>query len=211
MGYPTTQNLKDFLEGSRLIEDTSASPYDLLDYAGAVAGAEEFFENSVKWFPFLSSGSASTRLFDPPINNGRDYPYLSLQGGLTALTSVSISGTTLDTSQYFSCPTNTLAKGRPITGIEFYRVYYVASLPRSVSVIGKWGYCDTLPDSVFNAVLHYAASTLLASVSFGVSQGLAGKKEGDEEWRYGNDDFKMGADMWAKEFQEVVRRYQRCS
>jgi hypothetical protein len=208
MAYPTADDLKDFIKSTGLTSDVSVAPYSYMDWEGAVEAAAEEFERSVGWFPFLSSGSASARTFDAPVPNYRDLPRLELQGGLVSLTSVTASGNTITTPNLVTKPDNATSRGLPITALAFWRVAFPPT-PKCVTVTGVWGFCSTLPSAVSRAVTARAAQLLFAEVSMGVSGGIVRKKEGDEEWQYGNDDFKMAMEEYGRQFQEIVRRYKR--
>lgn len=183
MAYPTADELKDFVKSTGLTSDVTVAPYSLMDWAGVVASAQEEFERDVAWFPFLSAGTAS-RLFDAPEPNYRDLPLLQLGGGLVSISSVAISGNTITAPNLIPFPENATAQGRPITALKFWRVPF-PPVPRCVTVTGVWGCTSTLPSAVKRAVLGRAAQLLFSELSMGVSGGLTGKKEGDEEWRYG--------------------------
>ena len=210
MAYPTATELQNFLKGAGLITDPSASPDSLIDYTGAVNAAQAEWEALVKWFPFVSSGSATTRYFDHPLPNGRDYPLLDLAGGLTSITSVVVSGATLvENTDFGALPENASAQGLPVKQLEFYRSYY-SSTPRCVAVTGKWGRCDTLPADVKSAVLAGAAAVVMAQCALKVSGGgLTEWREGDESQKFSAADYTRYGDAYRKQFTDAAEYYRR--
>lgn len=208
MGYPTQTDLKNFVKGQGLGIDPTASPYTFWDWAGAASAASSEFERAVRWFPFLASGSDSSRTFNAPVPNFTDLPRLELGGGLVSLTSVTVSGNAVVSPYVQTKPDNATAKGLPITALAFWRKPFPA-LPLCVSVTGNWGFCATLPDDVFQAVLRRAAQLLMAESLLSVSGVTSKWKEGDVEQQTGTDSVKLAVQSYEQAFERVVVRYRR--
>ena len=174
--------------------------------------AKEEWERRTGWKPFLKDTVDVTRRFNPP--NGSD---LWLSAGLLTLTSVTVGVTaddegeekTLDTD-YFLSPSSASAESRPFEWISFSG--YQSGAARSIVVVGRWGYSDSLPYDAWEAVRQYAAFLCYPELSLRISGGLFSVKTVETESRYSggkSTPLSIEAEAWKANFDAAVKRYQR--
>lgn len=152
--HPTTTDLQELLE--------SAGLYNAdwnLDLQGALDGAVQWWRDVTEFQPFLSTGSADTRPYNPPSGT-----VLRLQNGLLSCASVVLTDsagneTTLVAGEdYWLEPVTAPAEGWPYTRLCFDA--RPSAKPGGVAVEGVWGFAEEYPAIAWRAVLHAAAVEL---------------------------------------------------
>jgi len=66
--------------------------------------------------------------------------------------------TEVEATEYFTGPKNAIARGKPITSIEFWDAVFSCAR-RSVHVTARWGYSETVPEDI-----KLAATILIAGI-----------------------------------------------
>lgn len=208
MPYPVSADLTTFLTDSGLTAPSATT------LAQAVNAAVEAWEQSTGYIPFISTGSDTTRYYDP---NGTDY--IDLRAGVVAVTSVTTGLSPTDTTgtvlavneDFWLTPTDATERERPHTGIRF-RTRQRGDA-RSVKVIGKFGYCLTgaFPADAFLAILKKAAAIVLPIIN-NASTGAAQKvKQRDVEYTYGDgsaNGLSASINTYDSAFRMAVARYR---
>ena len=184
---PTAADLQVFLVGAKLIKNPPTSSQMLIDLDSAVNDAINWWQLQTGYAPFLAGASDTTRYFTPPgANEFHQGPlWYSLRGGSTKLwldsgaksitsvvtgisydsTGAVVAGTTLvENTDYVLYPLNYAAKSLPVEWIEFYTRLWGSQ--KAISVTGKFGYANPLPDSAWNAIQKKSAGDVCASVLF---------------------------------------------
>jgi len=205
MAYPTAAELKTFLLGAGFITDPTVAPDSYLDYQGAVDSASAQFEDDVKWFPYLSTGTPTARYFDPPVITNQ----LHFEAGLLALTSITRNGTALtQNTDFWLFLENAATQGKPYKYLKFY--FNVWGLPRSIVITATWGAVTAVPADVKQAVMCKAAA-LLADEIFGkiASGGISEWKQGDTSTKYSIADLKSLPSGWNAIYDKCVVRKRR--
>lgn len=205
MAYPTAAELKTFLLGAGLITDPTVAPDSYLDYQGAVDAASAQFEDDVKWFPYLSTGTPTARYFDPPVITNQ----LHFEGGLLALTSITRNGTALtQNTDFWLYPENAATQGKPYKYLKLY--FNVWGLPRSIVITGTWGAVTAVPPDVKQAVLVKAAESLSGEILGKLSVGgVAEWKQGDTSIKYSNAGYSALPAQWNALYRDCVNRKRR--
>lgn len=163
--YPDSADLSAWLLANKLTESGYTGTF-----AGPIAAVVEQWQQLTGYTPFLNAASTSSqRKFNPPgpdQPSGRSYAnllgggrLLDLQGGIIGTPSVTVDGVAqVRDDDYFLLPENSDAEGRPWTQIKFVRPVYAAV--RGIAVTGPWGYCTSLPDLVWEALIQGAAAAM---------------------------------------------------
>lgn len=138
--YPTVAEIS-----SALAEQGVTVPGTL---AAIVAAVIADWERKTGYKPFLGASAATTWLFDAPYLS-RDFT-LDFEGGFWAITSISNNDVAVDADDYDLLPLNAANDGRGWDRVRF------ASHPGfgrgTISVVGKRGYAEELPDDVYQAL-----------------------------------------------------------
>lgn len=204
--YPTETDLLRRIEDLGIITQASAVGFDLTAKVEAAARA---WERDTGHQPFLAAGSDSTRYFDPPRRSCR----LDLDTGLASLTSLSVDGTAYTVNDdFYISPRNASSLGQAITAIEFTSP--VSGEPRSIAIVGRWGYATDLHADAWEAILVKALLLCLPELMLGISKGLYSMQDETFSIRYGGGGvtpLMAEEKVWAATYKSAVRRYQRCS
>ena len=209
---PVATDLTSFLAGANLMDTVPSGDVAELDYAGAVIAGLAAWEDATGFVPFEAAAADVTRYYTPHHTN-----VLDLAGGVTAaLTSLTVgcsttsTGTALTVNQdYWLRPLNAIATSRPATWIEF--AARQSGLPRSIVVVGKFGWCvaATIPDDAWRAVLLASALTLTPQLDALQSRGMLKKlTEGDVTYEYNLAGLR---EAWSKSLAATTARYRRLS
>lgn len=176
--YPTDADILAILTQSGAVLPAGFST------SGLAAAASAEWESATGWRPFLSSGVATVRVYDPPGPNGagRLRPracgggdLLDLEAGAISVTSVTVGvtdsspGTVLIEGQdYWAEPLNSSSEGLPFERIRFRLPQF--GLPASIAVSAVFGYGLDLPDDVWQAVAAMGASIAFEQLGDGRGQ-----------------------------------------
>jgi hypothetical protein len=203
-GWPTTAELT-----TRLTEAGITAPSTATMQAVINAGIQRF-EAMTRFFPFLSTGSDETRRFTPPQSS-----FLKLKAGLITLTSLtthvspSSSGSALTVNEdFWLMPEDAAERGEPYRWIHFRSWQH--GQPRSLVLVGKWGFGLTVPDEAWEAVMQLALAQVLRLSASEVSGGMSSWMENNVQESYaGGDPFSKqiaGYEAYARDVAMAFRR-----
>jgi hypothetical protein len=205
--YPRTSDLEDML---------TAEGFDLTGFnvASALAASIAEFEK-LTGRKFLDPAGATTRTFDPPL-----YPrgMLDLRADLVAPAAGAITGSYQATALVLGTdwrllPQDAGSRGRPFYRAQFLKPWWPYPYPQTVwgslTITGVWAYGLTLPDDVWQAMLHGAALDLLASQSAVATGGAVEMREADMQVSFGTKPFQWLYDWRARDFDRTVAKYRR--
>lgn len=202
-GYPTADDLQTYLEGHGMT--LSAALEAQLERA--ISGARQDLENATGRVFLAVEG---TRTFDPPVNASG---VLDLGEDLVSLTSLSLSGSALTEGSDFRLERlNGAARGLPYGMVCFNQRWcrpLAASLWNAVEIGGLWGYSETVPADVWEAILARGASRLFTHIAHGNTGGLLAWKEKDRGEEYGVETWKRLKDGWQDVYTAAVSQYKR--
>lgn len=211
-GWPGKNELLALLESCGVVDTTSAQ-FGQLNLQAKIEAAIDTFEEQTQWTPFLADGNPTTRTYDFPAGG-----YLNLDGGLVTLTSVASGGQVLTAGlHYIVKPDNAPQRKKPYTSMALRGGLSVPlgtsyGYRRTVDVTGVWGFAASLPASVFDAVLGYAAALCVPQIALNISKGLYEKRAGDEMERFGgagHSPLSAEAAMWTTTFTQAVKAKKR--
>lgn len=159
--YPVAADVQARLESTG-VYDADAG----LSLASLATRASEKWESDTEFKPFLSSGDEETKYYNAPgpvrrppstLLGGGDL--LFLQRGVLSVSELTVDGTekTAETD-YWLEPYDAPDDGWPYLRVRFYAPMW--STQRGVAITGVWGFCLTLSQSVFDAIV--AQACLLA-------------------------------------------------
>jgi hypothetical protein len=172
--YPDATALQTYLTEIG-ITSTVSSGTKTNALAEAVEWAETFTGRT-----FITSDSSETRKYD--VEGPQNGLVICEIQDAFSITSVSIgtgSALTLNTD-YELLPIN------PRTGWAYEAIRFLLSAPygnRNVNVTGKFGW-SAVPGAVNQAIMQYAAGTILAGINAGSGGSAARRKIGDREVQY---------------------------
>lgn len=189
---------------------------------GAASAAAQEFERAVDR-SMLPGSAASLRTFDPPVN--RDSVLfcddLSATPTLVQLAPYGATAETLTLGlDYWLKPDNALAKGEPVTRLQFRRRWtspLSSALRQSLQITGLWGYAAHLPEDVWLAVCMRAAYGLWSQVTQTATGGLLGWKDEDRSVDYGVERWNSMLATWCGNdgrggiWGQTIGRYRRLS
>lgn len=193
MPFPTGAELAQFLVDAGVL---ASVPGDLDLYESIAEQSRLEFERDTGWSPFLATGE--TRYWDP---NGTTL--LDPGVGILSVACLELGGEeqTLN-SDYWLLPYN----GFPKTLIRFASP--LAGEPRSVSIVGTFGYASEIPQDAYRAVITHGAA-LATAVLYG-SGGLKSEvQEGDVRYKIDTEAGRSQVDRWASQYRAAVKRYRR--
>jgi hypothetical protein len=153
MAYPVGSDLSAFL----LNRGLSPEATDEVDLDVIMEDVVAQWEADTGWFPFLYSGTVETRKY-----TGNGSAEIFLNAGICSLTGLVmvVGGDTLTIDEtWWLRPADALVKGHPWTWIQYD--FSVGTLPDDVDITARWGYCETLPESVKSALLRKGAAEWL--------------------------------------------------
>jgi hypothetical protein len=207
--YPTTTDLTQVLTAAGV----EASGYDL---QGALDAASLEFERVTGWVPFGKDANDRTVFYNPP-KLGTFGCVLELQRGLLSLTSLTMAcnfdgtgGTALTQGTDFLLQRVDGYEGgtdnRPWTEIRFINspVGYAA---RSLKVIGKFGFTDTIPADVKQAILNMAAASVVINFQ-GASGAIFREKQGPVEIQHDATAGRSTIDRWMNTAKRTTNLYR---
>lgn len=210
-GYPRGNELGSYLEGAGI------SPGAGLNLDTLIGAARRDFERAVGGI-ILAAQEPQERRFDPPF--ARWPALLDLGDFLLEPASVAYQrpdgdpqSYTIDEDVWFR-PDNAAERGRPFELLEFLRPWPHFSRHgdrRSIRVTGRWGYADSVPDDVFDAILARAAWRAASPVRHAETGGMAAIHQADVKLQFGVESFGNIVDGWGRVFEETVASYQRLS
>lgn len=194
LSYPNAVELAEFLYDSGVIK---SYPVDYTLYETAVSAAVAAFLRETKWDLFIAEQSDS-------VTDYRDWEddYLDFEDGYVSITSVEIDGVAAtEFTDYRAFP----AKGSPKRSLSLFRIPN-----EKVTVTGRRGYCDSLPDDAYRAILSYGASLAWSQLNtLGV---ISSVKQGDVQYTYAQSTSAQPTNQyaqWQTYFNETVTRYKR--
>jgi hypothetical protein len=212
--YPTGQDM------TRFFETLPVTVSDDLDADALIADAVAEWETRTGWYPYLSTGQAQTRLFDPP----REGRVLSLEGGLLSLSSLAIgvipdqtgsyqdgvgtAGTVLvNNLNFYLAPRNAAVRGQAFTEVEF--LSRVRGVPQSVGVTGVWGRVPEVPDDVWRVILGYGAFLAVPEMGLSATNGLVKVDDVTFTTSTGVSPIQALAAQWEKRFLKLASLKKR--
>jgi len=174
--YPDGGDLQTYLTEIGITQ-TISSDTKTNAVADAIFWAERFTGRT-----FTTSDSSETRKYDAtqPQN---EYTLVEIEDAntITAVTIGTGSALTLDTD-YDLLPLP-LRSGNPYECVRFLRSRPYG--PKEIRVTGKFGW-SAVPGSVYQAIVIYAAGTIVSGIDSGLGGSAARRKIGDREVQYAN-------------------------
>ena len=205
--YPTDLDLKAFLYAAGLINSATnpTGRFASLDYESAVDAAKVAFERESGR---VIRATEQTLVFDGPANRKRR---LWVPDCL-AVTEVTFLDVEIAASEWMLGPVNNDALGLPYAWIDFFRAWEGPTpwAQRSaLAVTGTFGYSETVPADVFQAILARAAADLMVQVSSRNSGGgLNNWSEADVLEDYGLAPGQNIEDRWRGVYARAVASYR---
>lgn len=216
--HPTGEDLQAFLEGNGF--ELSAALISLLE--GAAAAAATDFGRAAERV-MLAEATATARTFDPPTGPHGKLWVDDLAAAPTLVEYVPAGSTAVTLTlaeDYWLKPDNALAKGQPLTQLQFRRRWSLPlapSLLQSLRVTGRWGYGTRLPADVWQAELMRGAYNVWAQMTFSETGGLLGWKNADRSEDYGVERWTGPLKLWCGDngsggvFGRTAAQYRRMS
>jgi hypothetical protein len=220
-GYPTGSDIEAYIRSLSILNPaTIDDAFDLMHLDRKAGAAIGNWTQRTGWLPFLSE--TQTRYYDPqgPFKDGwirGGGRWLDFNAGLLDLTSLKIGvtndqpGTELTQGVDFQLwPYQALQEGRPYERAEF--LVHRWGWPHSITVEGTFGYSTTLPDDVWETILHEGARIAFAELHLQITRGLYSYRDLNTEIRYAGS--SMGAlsavmKFWQNDFMQSARQYRR--
>lgn len=165
------------------------------------------FEQRTGWTPFLATRATLPHSATTP--NG------SLQLSIPALQihSVTIGGSVIDDTTYWTQPATAALTGKPIEFIQFSQNYFggrVWTKPNQITIDADYGYADAIPADVWRAGINMAALHTIAGIQG--EQDLSSISEDGFSAGYdlvGPIDDKVRKDIWPAAWERVIKVYTR--
>jgi hypothetical protein len=210
-GYPTADDLEDFLTGLGLT--LSAAQQALLESA-IDAGIQQF--EGAGGVDRRMLAADETRYYDPPLTAGS----LLLIDDFAAVDSVvyrplNTDPTTLTLNlDYWLEPQNAPAKGKPYQLLRFRRSWHAplpSGLRRSIEVAGDCGYATSIPAAARMGMLAAGALQLWTQITHAATGGLLSWKEKDRSEDYGVFPWTRLVDGWNAQYSSAVKTFKRWS
>ncbi len=205
--YPSDIDLKAFLYASGLINSATnpTGRFASLDYETAVDAAKVAFEREIGR-TILATDQVLT--FDAPVDRKRR---LWVPDCL-AVTAITFLDVAIAAADYLLGPVNNAALGLPYFYIDFFRGWE-APTPwaqrNQLEVTGTFGYAETVPSDVFQAILARAAGDLMIQVaSRNTGGGLNNWSEADVHEDYGLTPGQNLEDRWRAQYARAVASYR---
>lgn len=204
-GYPTVFEVQ-----ARLTRAGMSVPAQAI--GPHLADAIEEWERRTGFYPFLALTSATDRMYTPQSGGTMT---LDLGTGAVEIVSVTNYGVQLQQDvDWYAAPDNARADGWPYLTIEFAFYITLTQKRNSIVVNARWGFCDTLPGDVVDAIANRAA--LMASTAYRNQQlqtatGIVTRETvGDSTIEYGNGVTERMAlsEMWDAHWEKTIRRYK---
>ena len=211
--YPTLLDLEDYLLGAGFTVGQVAP----LDLKTAIASGIREFEARVDR-TMLAPAATSIRYYDPPTNG--DVVFVEDCASAPTVEIVPQGGTAealTAGTDYTTEPVNAIAKGQPVTMLRFLVRTWCYPLPpsarQSVKVTAKHGYCLTLPDDAWSAMLARGAEIVLPRLVRTISSALRGGvvewQEGDVRKKYGSNPAADLRSLAKEQWDRGVCAYER--
>lgn len=220
---PTGLDLQERLVAAGIVSNPLATSETFTRYDLWAGAAKADWEKRTGRVPFVVDAADATRYYDPPGPHARGgWPnawvggshLLELDNGLVSCTSLTIGyspsapGTVLTVNVgYWLKPVNAALNGRPSEWIEFSSPQW--GYPRSIVIVGKWGY-PSVPDDVFGAVLDRALALALTELGAMSSGGMSSVALGLDKFTFaagGAYDSEVKRAM--TNFEQTSMRYTR--
>lgn len=214
--YPTAESIEAKLKSMAFWPaDSETTKVALARNQAAIgaAAASAEWETITGWKPFLSTSATPVeRVYDGSDHCGE----IDLRAGLLSLTSVTIGETaqviTGASRNVWLYPANAAADGEPYTKLRFgvYGGMGWYGSPNQITVIGRWGYCTTLPGDVYEQILgHGALITLIGSENAGDVSSISQDGFAISYDPVGRIDPKTVLNTLGKDFSKLAARYKR--
>ena len=183
MPYPDSDALETFLGCIPGFEIPAE-----FDPRRAIAAAIRDWERETGWSPFIKDAVDRTEWYDPP-RAGSFGCILDLRKGLLSSTSIVIGcqpdgtgGTVaVNSVDFLYGPYDGGLSENPYTELRFLRVPYGG--PRSIKIVGRFGYADDCPEDAYQAILFRAAAMALP-IAGGPSGSMRRVKQGPVEYEF---------------------------
>jgi hypothetical protein len=165
------------------------------------------FEERTGRKPFLVTRATLTHTATTPDG------LLQLRIPAKTVVSVSVGGSTVDSTTYWTQPETASLTGAPIEFIQFSSNYYggrVWTRPNQISIVADYGYSDTIPAAVWRAGTNMAA--LMAISSIQGEQDLGSISEDSFSAGYdlvGPIDDKTRMKLWPDQWERIIKIYTR--
>lgn len=226
---PTAADMQVFLTSQGLLANPPSATEKMIDLEGIAAEAKAAWEQGTSYIPFLAT--TQTRTYTPEgansgtpgiiynipglgMNNVGGSNTLFLHAGLLSVTTLKVSktltnptGTTLTiNSDFWLEPQSSPQYNKPYTYITFRQIQY--GEPHSIEIVGSWGYCMTMTEDEFRAVLKLGAADAIDSLIAFKFGGLQSWTEADVTEKY---DLKYGglAEQYRATVAKALGRYRR--
>lgn len=138
---------------------------------------------------------------------------LALRIPAKTIYSVTIGGSAVDASTYWTQPETAALTGAPIEFIQFSQGYFsgrVWTKPNQIAIDADWGYADRIPADVWRAGMNMATLHTISGIQG--EQDLGSISEDGFSAGYdlvGPIDDKVRKDIWPQQWEKVVGRYTR--
>lgn len=163
------------------------------------------FERQTGRKPFLATRATLNHTATTP--NG----LLMLLAPAMAIHSVTVQGSVIDASLYWTLPETTILTGDAIDSIQFSQNYFggrVWTKPQQIAVDADYGYCTSIPADVWAAGCNMAALYALMAIQGQQDMGSIGEDGFNMSFDLvGPIDDKVRKDVYPKEWKNVIQRY----
>lgn len=163
------------------------------------------FERQTGRKPFLATRATLNHTATTP--NG----LLMLLAPAMTIHAVTVQGSIIDPSLYWTMPETTILTGDAIDSIQFSQNYFggrIWTKPQQIAVDADYGYCTTIPADVWGAGLNMAALYALMGIQGEQDMGSIGEDGFNMSFDLvGPIDDKVRKDLWPKVWKNVMKRY----
>ncbi len=219
--YPTDTDIKTRCVDIGLFSGVGSATQTALTTGKGVAVSTEW-ERKVGWFPFLSTGIAETRYFDPPGGRNRYWQgggnlmggdrAMFVRAGILTLTSLYTNVTSTYAGDLRTVDTEFILEpynSTPKTRIRFF--WNITGTPKSIKITAVWGFSLTVPDDVWEGLLMYGVFMVAKQLSLKFLQQAAEWAEGDVRERMDAGIISTFSDPKSSpgmaDFRNLVKRY----
>lgn len=205
--YPTANDLQSFLTKAGLYDANQSPDLDAITKAAKTA-----WERLTCWRPFLSSGLDESRIFVlQPYRAAAYLPRwattrLYLRSGLLSVTSITSDGGTLTQDEDWGF--------LPAAGAQMeppYTDIWLRGVSSPITITGKWGYCDTLTDDVWQIVLQAAAQMAFPQIELATTGGVQSVQTLTTKVNFGSGSgstFSRTATGWDSIYRNAILDYK---
>lgn len=212
MPYPTASDFRAFLAHAGIVAGGD------LNHQQAIDAAIDWWEDYTQWHPFLSGTAEASKRYDPPEGYFLDLGRSNGPGGYVSISAVAYSvigasGAGSPMTEWTDYYLHYHRNRTTIIGLDFQNRQ--SGDRRTIKVTGIEGFCSTLPDDVFQAILRHAAAESQPQLAIWVTAtdsqtpGLQSWREGDVQETYGDNPMSAQGLLWRKQADMTANRYRR--